>query len=328
MKRALLVATIAIVLGIGSAEYLTSNFSCRRWIGDVVRRGELQVLVGRRGIYDSDINRAWLAELFANGSDPGEIETSVERQQKRTLLQRLIEEEGLNVAAAGESINSAVVDREIDLLRWQFGDEKRWNAGLRSAATTPRGLRREAAANLRARQWIEAQLAAGTRPNDEECRRYFEAHRAAFQEPLRLRASHLFLAAPDGSPEEVIASKRLLIASLAQRVTNGEPFAALVAEFSEDEATKKQGGDLGYFAETRMLPEVFAAARALRRDETSVPIRSRLGFHLIRLTETLPGRRLSFEEARPEITGLIQNEERAQAVANLRGKIRIAARRN
>ncbi len=34
----------------------------------------------------------------------------------------------------------------------------------------------------------------------------------------------------------------------------------LVAEFSEDEASKKRDGDLGYFAATRMLPEVFVAA--------------------------------------------------------------------
>jgi peptidyl-prolyl cis-trans isomerase C len=126
----------------------------------------------------------------------------------------------------------------------------------------------------------------------------------------------------------VIEAKRLLIGTLAQRMAPGEPFAALVAEFSEDEATKKRCGDLGYFAETRMLPEVFATVRSLRPGETTAPVRSRLGFHIIRLTERLPARQLTFEEARPEIAALIANEERAKAIAGLRGKIAIAARPN
>ena len=50
MIRALLAVTAALLLGIGAGEYLTNNFSSR-WIGHVVRRGDLQVLVGRRGSF-------------------------------------------------------------------------------------------------------------------------------------------------------------------------------------------------------------------------------------------------------------------------------------
>ena len=135
-----------------------------------------------------------------------------------------------------------------------------------------------------------------------------------FREPLRLRASHLFLAAPEGYPSEVIEGKRALINMLAARLRNGESFDVLVAEFSEDEATKKRGGDLNYFAEERMLPALFAAAQRLRAGETSAPIRSRLGFHLVRLTHVLPAQEMTFEQALPEIFATLENEKRARAV--------------
>ena len=288
MTRVLLVTAGALLLGFGTGEYLTWNSSFRRWIAHVVRQEDLQALVGRHGIYNRDVERAWQAELFARGAVPQDLENSGATEQKRAALGRLIMLEELNDAAAKEAIDSAAVGREIDLLHWQMRDEKTWHEVLQRDATNPRQLRRKAIRNLRERNWIEDQIAPLIRPNEEECRRYFETHRAIFQEPLRLRASHLFLAAPEGYPAEVIETKRALILTLAKRLANGEAFPALVAEFSEDEATKKRGGDLGFFAAERMLPEIFEAAQRLHPGETSASVQSRLGFHLIRLTERAP----------------------------------------
>lgn len=312
MKRMLLTATLALALGLGTAEYLARNFAFRHWLGQVVMRGELQALVGQRGIYENDVERVARAERYAMGAD-----SPASAEQKGAVRQRLIAREKLNVAAAVQAAESVIISREMNLLRFQFRDEKTWKAVLREAATAPWMLRRSVADNLRARQWIEAQLASHLAPNEDESRRYFGAHAAQFQAPPRLRASHLFLAAPDGYPTEVIETKRALIEQLSKRLANGEAFPALVAESSEDEATKTRGGDLGYFAETHMLPAVFAAAAKLRPGETSTPVRSRLGFHILRLTETLPPRALSFEEAQPEIEGLLADNKRAAAAAGL-----------
>jgi len=192
---------------------------------------------------------------------------------------------------------------------------------LGNAAASPPELRREIGANLRGRAWIEAQIASAIAPNDEDCRRYYDAHRAAFWEPTRFRASHLFLAAPDGYPNEVIEAKRALINTLATRLYTGESFEALVAEFSEDTATKKEGGDLNFFSEERMLPEIFAAVKQLRVGETSAPIRSPLGFHLLRLTTALPAQQLTLAQARADILTTLENQSREQAIDSLLAKI-------
>jgi parvulin-like peptidyl-prolyl isomerase len=317
MTRALLLATVALILGVAAAEYLRGTHAFRRWLGQVVRRGDLVALVERRGIYQNDVERAWQAELFANGTDPETIESKIRQEQKRVALQRLIEQARVTTAASDQAIPSGALGREMDLLRDQFRDQKTWETVLRNAATSLWALRRAVAENLRDRAWIEKRIASQIQPSNDECRHYFEEHGAEFQIPSRLRASHLFLAAPEGYPAEVVEAKRGLIELLSKRLANREAFPALVAEFSEDEATKKRGGDLGYFGQERMLPAVWEAAEKLHPGEISPPVRSRLGFHLLRLTEALPPRALTFEEARPEINTILENRKRLAAVASL-----------
>ena len=69
--------------------------------------------------------------------------------------------------------------------------------------------------------------------------------------------------------------------------------------------------------EARMLPEVFAAVAALPPGLTSAPIRSRLGFHLLRSQEILPAQEIGFTEAAREIASRLEDERRAQTVSTL-----------
>ncbi|MGZ5003808.1 MAG: peptidylprolyl isomerase, partial [Chthoniobacterales bacterium] len=138
-----------------------------------------------------------------------------------------------------------------------------------------------------------------------------------FAQPQRFRVSHIFLAAPEGYPEEVLAAKQSAIQGLSVRILAGEKFDDLEREASEDEATKSKGGDLGYFSAWRMPREFMAELEKMQVDEISAPIRSHLGFHLVRLTDVKPPREMSFEETQREIALLIKNEKRAGAVARL-----------
>ncbi len=312
--RRLLFVIVAIALGVGTGEYLSTSFLFRRSLGHFVRRGDLQALVGRRGLYDTDVERARQAGFFANGGDAQDVDASTAERQKAAALARLMGQEKLRTLARAQTVESPTITREMDLLRAQFRDEKTWGNTLTNAGLSRRALEDEVTANLRERQWLEGRIAAGRLPNESAIRAYFAAADSAFAEPLRLRASHLFLAAPDGSPTELIEAQRALAKQISRRLANGESFPALVTEFSEDEATRLRDGDLNFFAEKRMLPEVFDAARALRPGETSPPIRSRLGFHIVRLTDLRPPLVLSFEEAQPEIAATLSNERRATAV--------------
>ncbi len=74
--------------------------------------------------------------------------------------------------------------------------------------------------------------------------------------------------------------------SVLTRLTNGEDFAVLAAELSNDETTGTEGGDLGWFTpEELLVPELAQAAFALQPGQIGGPIGTELGYHVIQTLE-------------------------------------------
>jgi parvulin-like peptidyl-prolyl isomerase len=278
----------ASLSGVYGSELLCRSIAFRDAAGRLFGRGRLVALAERKGVYEKDRNDG----DFSTVSD-------------------LVAMENLHRIARREALNPARVDEELSLLRAQFGDEGVFLRRARSDGFSISLLREKIADQLRSVQWLEKQINAATGPTEKECRGFYETHRALFTQPIRFRASHLFLAAPADTPPEVVQAKQEMIDALAVRLQRGEILAQLAAEASEDEATKGRGGDLGFFSSARMPPEFVEAVEKLAVGRRSDPFRSHLGFHIIELTEIKPARMPGYDDARPEISLALANERRA-----------------
>jgi hypothetical protein len=223
----------------------------------------------------------------------------------------LVATENLRRAARNEAPDTVRLDGELSLLSAQFGEESEFLRRAQSNGVSIASLRERIAGQLCSLQWLEKQINPATGPTEKECREFYETHHALFTQPVRFRASHLFLAAPVDTPPEVVESKRQTIEALAVRLQRGETLAQLAAEASEDEATKSRGGDLGFFSSARMPADFVGEVEKLAPGRRSNPFRSHLGFHIVEVTEIKPARVLSFDEARGEILLALGNERRA-----------------
>jgi PPIC-type PPIASE domain len=280
--------------GVFCSELLCRSIAFRDAIGRFFGHGRLVALADGRAIYEKDLE----GENVFTAAD-------------------FVVMENLRQRARSERADTAKVDRELSLLRAQFGDEGAFLRRVRSDGLWISSLREKIADQLRSLQWLEKQIAAEPLPTEKECRDSYEAQRALFTQPVRFRASHLFLAAPVETPPEIVESKRELIDALALRLAGGETLAQLAAEASEDEATKSRGGDLGFFSSARMPPEFFAEVEKLAVGRRSIPFRSHLGFHIVELAEIRPARAVTFDEARAEVFLTIANERRALIAEHL-----------
>ncbi|MBZ0095459.1 MAG: peptidylprolyl isomerase [Sulfuricella sp.] len=81
---------------------------------------------------------------------------------------------------------------------------------------------------------------------------------------------------------EIDARNRML--QLKERLDNGANFAELARLHSEDGSASK-GGDLGWLSPGETVPEFERAMDALKPGETSVPVKSPFGWHLIQVLE-------------------------------------------
>lgn len=132
---------------------------------------------------------------------------------------------------------------------------------------------------------------------DAEVRRSFEDHRAEYEKPLEVQASHILL----GS--EAAARQAL------DRLKAGEPFEKVARAMSKDPATAVRGGKLSPFRRGALVPEFEEAAFRLKTGAISEIVKTQFGFHLIKKTgqTQLPSK--SFEDAKEEIRARLEREK-------------------
>lgn len=129
--------------------------------------------------------------------------------------------------------------------------------------------------------------------SDEDLRREFEDE----QPGLEVRARHILLRVPADATAAERDSVLALARELRDRAREGEDFAELAREHSQDPGSREEGGDLGFFGSDEMVPPFEEAAFALEVGEVSDVVETPFGFHVIAVEE----RRLpDFEEIKEQ----------------------------
>jgi len=153
-------------------------------------------------------------------------------------------------------------------------------------------------------------LAAEVKASEEQLKAYYEEQKVQFTTKERRKISHiLFAFSKDKSADDQALQKALK----AKQDLKTKDFAALAAEVSDDKLTAKNGGDLGLFNVGVMEKAFEDAASNLKLGEVSEPVKSAFGYHLIKVTELIPGDVKPYEAVKADVTKAYQ---KAQAEAN------------
>lgn len=155
--------------------------------------------------------------------------------------------------------------------------------------------------------------------SDAQVQERYEAQKARFQAPERMRAAYVELSLdalpPAPKPEEAYLrsiyeaekaarfstaeerrARHILVAfgadkdkararaeALAQQLAKGGDFAALASAQSDDPGSKGKGGDLGWIKRGQMVEKFEEALFALEEGAASAPVETEFGWHLIKL---------------------------------------------
>lgn len=112
--------------------------------------------------------------------------------------------------------------------------------------------------------------------------------------------------------------------AIIKQLDSGTSFAKLAEEKSQDPGSAKQGGDLGWFDLDQMVPEFSAAVAKLKKDQiTQEPVKSKFGWHVIKLEDTRQGKPPTFAELKPQLETQYRRAEIEKLVKKLRAEAKV-----
>jgi peptidyl-prolyl cis-trans isomerase C len=262
-----------------------------------------------RGQLDDEVIRL-KAQASARGQNiPPEQMGLMERQ----ILEQLIQVQLLDAKAtpADKAAGKALAEKRFEEAKTRLGSEEALNRQLTLMGATREEVLAKWAESATAETVLKRELKVNV--TDADAKKYYDENPSRFEEPEMVRASHILLMTTDPKTnaelsDEQKAAKRKEMEGLLKRARAGEDFAKLAKEYSEDPGSKDKGGEY-VFPRGKMVPEFEAAAFSLSTNQVSDIVTTRFGYHIIKLSEKIPARKVAFDKACTEIKdGLTQQD--------------------
>ena len=147
-------------------------------------------------------------------------------------------------------------------------------------------------------------VAAGIEVSEETLAEYYEENRYRYLQDEQREARHILLVSGDDAAAAESRANALLA-----RLRNGESFAALAREFSDDAGTADNGGAFPAQTRSQFSAELGSAVFALEPGDIDGPIRTDFGFHIVRLDRVLPRGAPPLEQLRGELLAEIRERD-------------------
>jgi foldase protein PrsA len=137
---------------------------------------------------------------------------------------------------------------------------------------------------------------------------------ARLEQPEKVRVSHVLLSTRDRNterelPEEQQRAKRIQMDRVLTRAKAGEDFAKLVNDYSEDRNVKETKGEYTLSRDDRFVPEFKAAAFSLEPGKISDVVTTVYGYHILKMHERIPPRKVELAKAAPDIRDHLLQQE-------------------
>lgn len=236
-----------------------------------------------------------IAKINGEAISKDELYDEMVEQYGAATVEQLIADKIVASEAKKEkvTISDKELNEEVDKLKETYGGEEVFNQMLESNNTTVNALKEDIKNYLTIRKLLEPQIEI----TNEEMQTYFDENKDSFGEAEQVKASHI-LVADEATAKEV-----------QQKLKDGADFADLAKEYSTDEGTKENGGELGFFARGTMVTEFDDVAFALPVNEISDPVKTEYGYHIIKVEEKKEAVEANFDDSKASIKNTLIDQK-------------------
>ncbi len=252
------------------------------------------------------------------------VSPQMEQMLRKRVLDDMIKNELIAQEAEEQGINAT--EKEIDEIYNQevqrAGGESNLESGLTQAGMSKEEFRERIGMYVtmnKLREKVTSEVADIT---EEDARQFFEENKQMFSKSERVHAYHILLKLNENASKKEEQKVKEKIQKIHEEVTKeGADFQKLAEKYSEGPSAKK-GGDLGTFGKGRMAPEFEKAAFNLEEGEISEPVRSKFGYHIIKVTEKKDAETPEFKDVKDTLLRVLSerkiNEAFSEFVEELR----------
>jgi parvulin-like peptidyl-prolyl isomerase len=225
------------------------------------------------------------------------------RQARKEVLNMMIEEKLLQRVASrfGIKIEDADVNKAMERIRMEgFKSDEQMKKDLAAHGFTLEGYRQFLAIQMRRARIIEAIIKPDVSMAEDKLKEYYQSHAVNYVSP-EVKVSQILIQVPAEPTAKDWQVARKEMEGVLQEIKKGVTFEKMAALHSDDEASARSGGDLGFFTKGEMIPMLEEVVFNLKVGETSGVIQSTQGLHLLKVTDRKPGSIPPYEEAKERV---------------------------
>ncbi|MBP7211670.1 peptidylprolyl isomerase [bacterium] len=229
-------------------------------------------------------------------------------------------------------------DKELKTIMDSVGSKEKFDAILKQNGVSSSQFKKDLEEAVKMKKL--ANTISKVNVSDADARAFYNKNIDKFKYPDKVRASHILISASEQEITAKImsdpANKGLSQAEVKAKVDqelalklqkankvlaevnkNPADFAKLAKENSDDQASAKQGGDLGFFAAKDMVPAFSKKAFTMKPNTVSGIVKTPYGFHIIKVTDRMKAGQQPFEKVKPEIKHFIENQQQVKIIESL-----------
>jgi peptidyl-prolyl cis-trans isomerase C len=205
-----------------------------------------------------------------------------------------------------------VKKRKQEFLEELVNDNLLYQEAIRKGLNNDREVQRvieEAKKKILIAKLLKDQVDDSIKITDEDVKQYYDEHHEKYMTPEIMRVSHILVPTKEEA-EKILAE-----------INQGSGFEDVARAKSVD-PTAQRGGDVGYFPKGQLMPEFEAGCDNLKVGDISGVVKTKLGYHIIKLTDRRKPELRPIEQVKENIKAELRTVKRQSIFNELIEKLR------
>ncbi|MBC8176205.1 MAG: peptidylprolyl isomerase [Deltaproteobacteria bacterium] len=225
----------------------------------------------------------------------------------------------------GIKVDQKAVDERLEQWKKQFPNEEAYKKAMSTANLSVPQMKEDITKGMTIEKFIVERFVDKTTVPENEIKAYYESRLNLFKQPEQVKASHILIKLEPKAKESEKKDALKKIRDVQKKQIKGDDFAKLAKEYSQGPSNAK-GGDLGYFKRGQMVPAFEKVAFKLKPGEVSDIVKTRFGYHLIKVVDKKPESTVPYEEIKDRLGQYLKQEKVQKEIKQLVEKLRKKAK--